>query len=86
MYFLYILRGPKNHLYVGITQDISKRIDRHKSGNGAEFTKRNQTYDLVYSENFQTHLEARRREKQIKGWSRVKKEHLIRFGKPTIKK
>ena len=84
MYCLYILRGSKNHLYIGITQDIFRRIERHKSGDGAEFTKRNKVYKLVYQEEFQTYIEARKRESQIKGWRREKKENLIKFGKPII--
>lgn len=84
MFFLYILRGPKNHLYIGITKDINKRIDRHKKREGAEFTKRNKTYSLVYKESYDTYLEARRRESQIKGWKRDKKEKLIMFGNPKI--
>jgi len=87
MYYLYILRGPRNHLYVGIAENPNHRIRRHKSGDGAEFAKRNKTYELVYSEGFSTLREARRREKQIKGWRREKKENLIKFGTPvyTIK-
>lgn len=84
MYFLYILRGPQNHLYIGTTNNLSKRIVRHKIGDGAEFTKRNKAFHLVYSETFSTLLEARRREKQIKGWRREKKENLIKYGKPTV--
>lgn len=84
MYTVYILKGPNNHIYIGITADIEQRISRHKSGDGAEFTKRNQTYQLVYTEIFPTLLEARRRESQIKGWRREKKENLIKFGKPII--
>lgn len=83
MFTLYILRGPKNHLYIGVSGNLSRRIERHKSGDGAEFTKRNKTYELVHSENFRTLKEARRRELQIKGWRREKKEHLIKFGKPN---
>jgi len=84
MYYTYILRGPKNHLYVGITQNIEERIKRHQNGDGAEFTKRNNTYEIVHAESSSTLLEARRRESQIKGWRREKKENLIRFGKPII--
>ncbi|MEK7543460.1 MAG: GIY-YIG nuclease family protein [Patescibacteria group bacterium] len=84
MFFVYILRGPKNHLYIGCTKDIDQRINLHKSGEGAEFTFRNKTHELVYREKFSTLLEARRREKQIKGWRREKKENLITFGKPVI--
>ncbi|PIS16127.1 excinuclease ABC subunit C [Candidatus Roizmanbacteria bacterium CG09_land_8_20_14_0_10_41_9] len=84
MYILYILRGPKKHLYIGITNNLNERIDRHKRGDGAEFTKRNSTYTVVYTETFETLVEARRREKQIKGWRREKKENLIKFRKPKL--
>jgi len=84
MFFLYILKNPKNHLYVGVTSDLKSRIERHISGDGAEFTKKNKTFELSYKEEFSTLLEARRREKQIKGWRREKKENLIKFGKPII--
>lgn len=84
MYYLYVLKGPKNHLYIGVTGNLKSRIARHKSGDGAEFAKRNKAFELVYSEKFNTLLEARRREKQIKGWRREKKENLIRFGKPIL--
>ncbi|MBI4078961.1 MAG: GIY-YIG nuclease family protein [Candidatus Levybacteria bacterium] len=84
MFTVYFFRGPKNHLYVGVTNNFNKRISRHQRGDGAEFTKRNKTFVLVYSEHFSTLLEARRREKQIKGWRREKKENLIKFGKPIL--
>lgn len=84
MYYLYILKNPNNHLYVGITSNVKTRIDRHKSGDGAEFTKRNKNFKLVYKEILSTLLEARRRERQIKGWRREKKENLIKFGKPIL--
>lgn len=82
MFFVYILRGSKDHLYVGSTNNIKKRIIRHENGDGAEFTRRNKAFFLVYSETFSSLLEARRREKQIKGWRREKKENLIKLGKP----
>jgi len=80
---LYILRGVKNHLYVGVTSDLKARIKRHIRGDGAEFAKRNKTNKLVYKEEYVTLIEARKRESQIKGWRREKKENLIKFGKPT---
>lgn len=85
MYFVYILRNPTNHLYIGSTSNLDERIKRHNSGDGAEFTSRNKNFEKVYSEKFETLLEARRREKQIKGWRREKKDNLIKFGKPVIK-
>ena len=84
MYTLYILKGPRNHIYIGTTQNLDKRITRHKNGDGAEFTKRNKAFELVYIETYPTLIEVRRRESQIKGWRREKKENLIKFGKPTI--
>lgn len=84
MYFLYILRNSKNHLYIGVSSSLQERIKRHNQGDGAEFTKRNKNFKLVYSEKFLTLLQARRREKQIKGWRREKKENLINFGKAII--
>jgi len=59
-------------------------IIRHQRGDGAEFTRRNKTFKLVYKEEFPTLIEARKREKQIKGWKREKKENLIKFGRPII--
>ena len=85
MYSVYILQGPKGHLYVGCTSSVDNRIKRHKSGDGAEFTKRNLVFELVYEERFETLPEARKRERQIKGWRREKKENLIKYGNPKKK-
>lgn len=84
MHTLYILKNSKNHLYIGVTANLDKRILRHNEGDGAEFTKRNKNFKLVYSEKFNTLLGTRRREKQIKGWRREKKENLIKFGRPIL--
>jgi putative endonuclease len=77
MFTLYILKGLKNHLYVGVTGDLNARINRHKIGQGAEFTRRNKVDKLVYKEVFDSLKEARKREAQIKKWRREKKENLI---------
>jgi putative endonuclease len=84
MYKVYILRNINNKLYIGCTNNVSNRLERHKSGEGAEFTKRNKNFRVVYTESYSALVEARRREKQIKGWRREKKENLIKFGKPLI--
>lgn len=85
MYYLYILKNSKNHLYIGVSSDLKARIDRHNSGDDAEFTKRNKDFKFVYSEGYPTLKGVRKREKQIKGWRREKKENLIKFGKPIVK-
>ena len=82
MFFVYILKNSTNHLYIGCSSNLLQRLERHNLGDGAEFTKRNKDFKLVYLEEYSTLLEARRREKQIKGWRREKKENLIKFGKP----
>ena len=82
---MYILQGPKNHLYVGVTSNLGKRLKRHLAGQGAEFTKRNKTDKIVYTEEYDTLLEVRKRESQIKKWRRGKKENLIQFGNPVIR-
>ncbi|MBI3620132.1 GIY-YIG nuclease family protein [Candidatus Roizmanbacteria bacterium] len=82
MFTLYILRSARNHLYIGVTNNLKERIQRYRSGDGAEFTKKNKAFELVYKEEFSTLLEARRRETQIKKWRREKKENLIKYGRP----
>ena len=84
MFTLCILQNLKKYLYIGVTKNLQQRIERHKLGNGAEFTKRNKVFELAYKEEFPSLLEARRRESQIKKWRRGKKENLIKYGKPII--
>ncbi len=85
MYSVYILRNNKNHLYIGCTGNVDTRLERHKSGDGAEFTRRNKDFKLVYEEKYATLLEARRREEQLKKWSRAKKEALINHDLSSLK-
>ena len=84
MYFVYILQNPKGQLYVDFTINLNSRIARHNSEDGAEYTSRNKNFILAYKEECKTLLQARRREKQIKGWRKEKKLNLIKFGKPTL--
>ena len=64
-------------MYTGITWNLNKRIKEHNLGIGAIFTKNRGPIKLVYWEKFKTKKEAARREKEIKGWRREKKEKLI---------
>ena len=78
MYCTYILKCSDNSLYVGCTNNLEKRIVEHNSGKrGAHYTKIRRPVELLRSEMFNTLLEARRREKEIKGWRREKKLILI---------
>ena len=79
MYYIYILRSEDNNLYIGQTNNLEKRIREHirHLEKAAKFTKEHDGFKLVYKEAFETRLESMRREKQLKGWTRVKKEALI---------
>jgi len=76
-YVIYILRLPSNRLYIGVSRDVQKRLATHKSSKGAKYTKYCKKPILVYTEQSDTLTTAMQREKQIKRWSRAKKEALI---------
>jgi len=77
-YFVYILKCADESLYVGCTNNLEKRIKQHNnSKSGAHYTKIRRPVVLKYSEKFQTLLNARRREFEIKRWKREKKINLI---------
>jgi len=79
MYSVYILECVDKSLYVGCTNDLERRLKQHNgSKRGAHYTKIRRPVRLVYSENFKTLVESRRREQEIKGWRREKKLALIK--------
>ncbi|MCI0335621.1 MAG: GIY-YIG nuclease family protein [Planctomycetes bacterium] len=77
MYFVHILECCDGSYYVGHAADVSARFVVHCSGKGPSYTANRLPVRLVYEESFTTLNEAVRREKQLKGWSRAKKESLI---------
>ena len=78
MFFVYILVCSDGSYYVGHTHDIARRLENHAAGIAAVFTRERRPVRLVYCESQPTREEAVQRERQIKGWSRAKKEALIR--------
>nr|WP_240186714.1 GIY-YIG nuclease family protein [Pedobacter namyangjuensis] len=65
-------------LYTGVTNDLEIRLEQHRAGeNSYSFTKKYKCFYLVYFERFQYVDHAIDREKEIKGWSRAKKNALI---------
>ena len=76
VHHVYILTCADGSLYVGHTRDLSTREAVHNDGRGARFTARRRPVRLLYSERCASLADAVRREKQIKGWSRAKKEAL----------
>jgi len=75
--WLYILRLKSGQLYIGSTTDLDRRFEEHMSGRACRTTQLNPPVKLLYSEGFDSFSDARRREAQIKRWSRAKKEALI---------
>ena len=76
-WYFYIVRCTDNSLYSGITNDLTQRVKKHNSGKGAKYTAIRNPVSLVYSEKYDNISLARKREEQIKKWSKVKKEELI---------
>ncbi|MCX7874884.1 MAG: GIY-YIG nuclease family protein [Melioribacteraceae bacterium] len=77
-YFLYILKCSDESYYTGITNNLEKRIVEHNRGIYKGYTSSRLPVKLVYSRAFNDINEAIRSEKQIKNWSRAKKEALIK--------
>lgn len=77
-YFVYILASKRNGtLYIGVTNDLIRRVYEHKQDLVDGFTKRYQVHNLVYFETTSSIDGAIRREKQIKKWNRAWKIDLI---------
>jgi putative endonuclease len=82
-YFVYIMTNKSRTLYTGVAGNIEGRVYQHKHGQGSTFTSEYKITKLVYYESFANILEAITREKQIKGWLRVKKIALIESMNPN---
>ena len=82
-YWVYILSN-KSHsvLYIGITNDLYRRYLEHKNGTVEGFTQKYRCHLLLYYEYYTDVEEAIAREKELKGWSRKKKETLIKSVNP----
>jgi putative endonuclease len=76
-YWVYIMTGRTRTLYVGVTNDIQRRVYEHKNKLVPGFTSKYRLDRLVYFEQHADIREAIDREKQIKSWRREKKETLI---------
>ena len=76
-YFVYILKCSDESYYTGVTNNLEKRIAEHQSGIIKGYTRSRLPVKLVFSEKFSDVNQAIRLEKQLKGWSREKKEALI---------
>ena len=83
---VYILRCADQSYYVGHTQNVTERVEVHNAGRAALCTSLRRPVALVYSEPAQDEVRAVQRERQIKRWTRAKKEALIAGDKTLLRK
>lgn len=82
-YYVYILTNQRNGtLYIGVTNNIARRVWEHKQGSVEGFTKRYHLHCLVYCESFARPRDAIQREKSFKKWNRAWKVQLIETVNP----
>jgi putative endonuclease len=82
-YYVYIMSSPSRTLYTGVTNDLERRVNEHKSGAVSGFTKRYKIDQLVYFQETNDIGAAIAAEKQIKGLLRPKKIALIEQENPS---
>ena len=85
-FFVYILLCSDGSYYIGVTNDIERRIMEHNEGvDSSSFTYPRRPIELKFLEYYDDVIKAIEREKQLKGWSRKKKEALIEQNIPALK-
>ena len=77
-FWVYILKCNDDSYYTGHTDDLETRLARHREGKNAGYTATRLPVDLVFTEQFFSRTEALEMEQRIKGWSRKKKEAMMR--------
>lgn len=78
MFHCYILKCADGSYYVGHTDNMDKRFSEHQSGVFPGYTHKRRPVELIWNDAFQTRDHVQAAEKQIKGWSRAKKEAMAR--------
>ena len=85
-YYVYIMANDNNNVfYIGVMNNLQRRVYEHRTGIFEGFTKKYRVHKLVYCENCHDVKDALRREKQLKGWTREKKKALIETVNPEWK-
>ena len=83
LFYVYLLASRSRVLYIGMTNDLERRVREHRLGEFEGFTKKYRVHRLVFFESFHDARTAIAREKQLKGWRREKKVALIEAQNPT---
>lgn len=82
-YYVYILASRKRGtLYIGVTNNIGRRVSEHRDGFGSKFARRYKVHRLVHIEPFDDIMDAIQREKRLKEWQRAWKVQLIEKTNP----
>jgi len=83
--FIYIMSNKaRTTFYIGVTNDLERRVREHKNGEGSEFTNKYRLFELVYYEHISDIGSAIKREKQLKRWHREWKLNLIKTLNPAL--
>ncbi len=77
MWYVYLLRTRDGSLYTGITTDVERRMEEHKKGEGSKYVRSRLPFRLVHTEEHEDRSSALKREAEIKGWRKEKKERLV---------
>jgi len=81
-FHVYVMSNRTHVLYIGVTNDLQRRVYEHKSRAEAGFTNRYHLNRLVYLEHYDDAVTAIAREKQLKGWRRERKIALVESSNP----
>ena len=85
-YYVYIMSNTYNTaIYIGVTNNIERRVQEHKSGQISGFTQKYCCNKLVYYEEYSDINQAIEREKKLKKWRREKKDWLISTKNPGLR-
>ena len=85
-YYTYVLKCADGSYYIGVTDNPEQRVAAHNAGRGPRWTALRLPVELLYCEMYKTRKEAMQRERQVKKWSRAKKDALIAGDVNTLKK
>ena len=81
-YYVYILTNVSRTLYIGVTNDLQRRLYEHRVGIGSEFTRKYHVHQLIYYESTNSVWAAIEREKELKSWRRSRKIGVIEQKNP----
>src|SRR5882757_3141720 len=85
LYYVYLLASRRyGTIYIGVTNNLGKRLAEHRAGKGSKFVRQYGVLRLVYVESFERPDEAIAREKQLKKWNRDWEDQAYRNGQPGM--